>query len=457
MIVAPQIYREYDIRGLVGSEVDADTARDIGRAFAVYLNDARARGPIVVGRDNRPSGTALRDAFVAAATASGVSVIDIGVVTTPELYWALEHLDVAGGVQITASHNPAPYNGFKLCVGTHALYGDEIQALKAIIDQGRTRTGDGSVREESIDERYLDDLVARIGPLARPLSVVLDCANGIGSALGPRLLQRLGVRVVDCLLCTSDGRFPHRQPDPSQAKNLAELQAAVCAGRVNVGIALNGDADRIGVVDEHGEIVWGDRVLAIYARNVLARPGNAGKPVIFDVKCSDALAEAIRSAGGRPVMWQTGHSLIEAKMRELSAPLAGELSGHMYIADGYYGFNDAMYAAGRLLSIIAASGKTVTQLLEGVPVYPSTPEIRIDCPDNVKFDIVQRAIAHWKADHTVIDVDGARVQFNGGWGLIRASNTQPALVLRFEARTTDELTAIQSEMSEWLRAQGVTL
>src|SRR5581483_1614633 len=457
MTVAPQIFREYDIRGLVGSELDADTARDVGRAFAVYLDSVNLHGPIAVGRDNRPSGDALRDALVAALTESGVDVVDVGVVPTPTLYWALERLGVAGGVQITASHNPAPYNGFKLCVGTNALYGDDIQKLLVIVEQGRrlTPSKPGSVRSETILDRYLDDIVAHIGPLARPLSIALDCANGVGSLVGPKLMERLGVRVTQCILCTSDGNFPKRQPDPSQAKNLVDLQNAVRATSAQVGIAVDGDADRIGVIDEHGEIVWGDRVLAIYARDVLSR--NPGKPIIFDAKCSEALPQAITAAGGKPFMWRTGHSLIEAKMHEVHAPLAGELSGHMYIADGWYGFDDALYSAARFLSIMASTGKTVTQLLDGIPVYPSTDEIRVDCPDDKKFDIVNRAIAHWRANHTVVDVDGARVLFDGGWGLIRASNTQPAIVCRFEAHTQDRLNEITSEMEGWLRQQGVTI
>jgi len=457
MTVAPQIFREYDIRGLVGSELDVDTARDVGRAFAVYLDDINVHGPIAVGRDNRPSGDALRDALVAALIESGVDVIDVGVVPTPTLYWALEKLGVGGGVQITASHNPAPYNGFKVCVGTNALYGEDIQKLLVLVEMGKRVAANkpGSVRQEAILDRYLDDIVQRIGPLARPLSIALDCANGVGSLVGPRLMERLGVKVTQCLLCTSDGRFPKRQPDPSQAKNLEDLQQAVRATSAQVGIALDGDADRIGVVDEHGEIVWGDRVLAIYARDVLAR--NPGAPVIFDVKCSEALPQAITAAGGKPFMWRTGHSLIEAKMHEIHAPLAGELSGHMYIADGYYGYDDALYAAARLLSIMASSSKTITELLAGVPVYPSTPEIRIDCPDDKKFAIVSNAVTHWQANHTVVDVDGARVVFDGGWGLIRASNTQPALVLRFEAHTQDELSAIENEMEGWLRQQGVAI
>jgi phosphomannomutase / phosphoglucomutase len=454
--VVPGIFREYDIRGLVGSELNADTARDVGEAFAVFLADANARGPIAVGRDNRPSGDELHAALVEGLLSSGVDVIDVGVVPTPTLYWSLEQLHVAGGVQITASHNPAPYNGFKLCVGTNAIYGDDIQRILTIIQSGRHVSGKGQFRQEAVVDRYIDDLVAHTGALARPLSVVIDTMNGIGGLVLPRFLDRLGVQ-YRCLRCESDGTFPNGQPDPSAAPNLTGLIAAVKEQPVHAGLAVDGDADRIGVVDPAGEIVWGDRVLAIYARDVLAKPQNKGKPIIFDVKCSQALSEAVVAAGGTPLMWKTGHSLIEAKMRETGAPLAGELSGHMYIADGYYGFDDAFYAAARLLRIMAASDKGVDALLDGVPVYPITPELRIDCPDDVKFQIVDRAIAHWKETHEVIDVDGARVLFGDGWGLVRASNTQPALVLRFEARTPERLAAIRAEMEGWLRTQGVKI
>jgi phosphomannomutase/phosphoglucomutase len=459
--VVPGIFREYDIRGLVGTELDAETARAVGAAFAVFLADAHVDGPIAVGRDNRPSGEALRAALVDGLLTSGVDVVDVGMVPTPTLYWSLEHLEVAGGVQITASHNPAPYNGFKLCVGTNAIYGEDIQRVLQIAQSGRRLTGPGQLREVAVLDRYIDDLVAHTGALARPLSVVIDCMNGVGSFVLPRLLDRLGVQ-YRCLRCESDGTFPNGQPDPSAAPNLAGLIAAVreqaASGQpVDAGIAVDGDADRIGVVDPAGEIVWGDRVLAIYARDVLANPANAGRPIIFDVKCSQALAEAVTAAGGTPLMWKTGHSLIEAKMRETKAPLAGELSGHMYIADGYYGFDDAFYAAARLLRIMAARGKGVDALLEGVPVYPISPELRVDCPDETKFAIVARAVEHWKSTHQVIDVDGARVVFDDGWGLVRASNTQPALVLRFEARTPEGLAAIRDEMEGWLRTQGVTI
>ncbi len=461
--VVPGIFREYDIRGLAGTELTPDTARAVGTAFAVFLADAGVRGPIAVGRDNRPSGTGLHLALVESLIESGLDVLDVGIVPTPALYWSLETLGVGGGIQITASHNPAPYNGFKMCVGKRALFGDEIQRLLALIQQGRHVTGRGTVRPVAILDRYVDDIVARIGaPLPRTLRVVADCMNGVGSLVGPGLLERLGVTVTKCLRCESEGTFPNGQPDPSAAPNLVDLiaavrQAAAAGAPVDAGIAFDGDADRIGVIDPAGNIVWGDRVEAIYARDILAKPAYRGAPIIFDVKSSQALEEAIMSAGGKPVMWKTGHSLIESKMQETHAPLAGELSGHMYIADGYYGFDDALYAAARLLAIMATTGKSVTELLDGVPVFPVSPEIRVDCPDDEKFEIVKRAVAHWSATHDVITVDGARVKFDDGWGLIRASNTQPALVLRFEAKTDAGLAAIRNEMETWLRQQGVKI
>jgi phosphomannomutase/phosphoglucomutase len=282
---------------------------------------------------------------------------------------------------------------------------------------------------------------------------VFDCGNGVSALVVGPLFRRLGVD-ASYLFCESDGTFPNHHPDPTVVANLQDLIAAVPARGADLGIAFDGDADRIGVIDRHGDIVWGDYTLIAYARDVLRRSG-AGRAVIFDVKCSQALPAAITAAGGRPVMWKTGHSLIEEKMRELDAPLAGEMSGHMYLGDGYYGFDDALYAAARLLRIVADAGQPLDVLLGDVPRYASTPELRVDCPDDRKFAIVAAAIAHFRAGHEVVDVDGARVLFDGGWGLLRASNTQPSIVLRFEATTPDRLAAIRADMEGWLRAQGV--
>ncbi|HET7632047.1 MAG TPA: phosphomannomutase/phosphoglucomutase [Gemmatimonadaceae bacterium] len=455
MTVAAGIFREYDIRGVVDRDLTVEAARAVGAAYAVHLGDLGITGPLVVGRDNRPSGTRLRDALVQGLTANGTDVVDIGTVPTPLMYWALNHLAVAGGIQITGSHNPPEFNGFKICRGTDSVYGREIQALYRLAQEGRTRPGRGTVREESVIAPYLDDITARIGPLDPSIRVVFDCGNGAGALVAPQLFKRLGVTARG-LFCESDGTFPNHHPDPTVPAYLEALVAAVRADGAQLGIAFDGDADRIGVVDDRGTIIWGDRLLIVYARDVLARTGT-GQSIIFDVKCSQALPDAIAKAGGVPVMWKTGHSLIKEKMKELHAPIAGEMSGHMFFTEGFYGHDDALYAAARLLRIVTHAGASVRALLADVPEYVATPELRVDCPDELKFEVVARAVAHFRASHDVIDVDGVRVLFGDGWGLIRASNTQPVIVTRFEARTTARLAEIQGEMEGWLRAQGVAV
>ncbi|MCC6927421.1 MAG: phosphomannomutase/phosphoglucomutase [Gemmatimonadaceae bacterium] len=454
MAINDGIFRQYDIRGVVGDDLTTEAAEGIGRAYAAHLSTHGIRGAVAVGRDNRPSGAMLRDALVQGLTASGVDVIDIGVVPTPLLYWSLHHLPVVGGIQITGSHNPPEYNGFKLCVGTESLHGDGIQGLLRFIRQGAFPAGKGSVSHVELLSRYVDDIAQRIGPLSRRLKVVIDAGNGAGALVAESLFTRLGVEGT-YLFCESDGTFPNHHPDPTVVENLQDLIAAVRQGGADLGIAFDGDADRIGVVDGDGTIIWGDHILILYARDVLARTG-AGQSIIFDVKCSQALPDAIAKAGGTPVMWKTGHSLIKEKMKALHAPIAGEMSGHMFFAEGFYGHDDALYGAARLLRIVADSGRSLRELLADVPPFFSTPEIRVDCGDDRKFDLVRAAAEHFKARHDVIDVDGVRVLFGDGWGLIRASNTQPILVTRYEALTPERLKAIRDEMEGWLRAQGVT-
>ena len=453
MTISAGIFRQYDIRGIVGKDLTVEAARAVGRAYATYVVERGVSGPIAVGRDNRPSGTELRGALVGGLTECGVSVVDVGVVPTPLLYWSLHHLGVAGGIQITGSHNPPEYNGFKMCVGTDSLHGEGIQELFRLQARGKFPAGRGEVREEAVVDRYVNDVVARVGRLSRRLRVVVDCGNGAGSIVAERLFSRLGVDAT-YLFCESDGTFPNHHPDPTVVENLEDIIAAVREEGADLGVAFDGDADRIGVVDSRGEIVWGDHVLILYARDVIARTGR-GQSVIFDVKCSQALPHAITEAGGKPVMWKTGHSLIKEKMKELRAPIAGEMSGHMFFTEGFYGHDDALYGAARLLRIVADSGKGVADLLADVPKFVSTPEIRVDCPEEIKFDVVERAVQHFRARYEVIDVDGVRVLFGDGWGLIRASNTQPVLVLRFEALTPARLDAIRAEMEGWLREQGV--
>jgi phosphomannomutase/phosphoglucomutase len=462
MAVAAGIFRQYDIRGIVGRDLTADAARAIGGAYAAYLREhnggsaGQRLGTVVVGRDNRPSGAELRDALVDGLTRAGVDVVDIGVVPTPLNYWSLHHLDVVGGIQITGSHNPPEYNGFKLSLGKGSLHGTEIQRLHEIINSGgasKSAGSKGKVHNEEVIDRYVDDIVRRVGKLSRRIRAVYDCGNGAGALVADVLFEKLGLAGRG-IFCESDGTFPNHHPDPTVPENLEDLIAAVKKDGAEIGIAFDGDADRIGVVDDRGEIVWGDRILILYARDVLARTGT-GQPIIFDVKCSQALPDAIQRAGGTPIMWKTGHSLIKDKMKETHAPVAGEMSGHMFFSEGFYGHDDALYGAARLLRILADSGKTVRQLLSDVPNFVSTPEIRVEVPEERKFGIVDKAVQHFRSQHDVIDVDGVRVLFGDGWGLIRASNTQPVLVARYEASSAQRLAAIQGEMEGWLRSQGV--
>ncbi len=441
---------------MVGKDLTVEAAGAIGRGFAALLTERDIPLVVAVGRDNRPHGKGLRDALVEGLVSAGAQVVDIGVVPTPLLYWSLHHLDVRAGIQITGSHNPPEFNGFKLCIGHGSLYGAGIQRLRAIIDAGKFPSGTGNVRHEAVIERYEIDIAQRIGKLSRPLKVVLDCGNGAGALVAPTLFPRLGITPV-LLFAESDGTFPNHHPDPTVVENLQDLIAAVRREGADLGIGFDGDADRIGIVDRHGTIIWGDYLLILYARDVLARTGkaNPGQAIIFDVKCSQALPKAIEGAGGVPVMWKTGHSLIKEKMKELHAPIAGEMSGHMFFSEGFYGHDDALYGAARLLRIVADSGKSVDELLADIPRYISTPEIRVDCPDDRKFDVVAAAVAHFKKTHDVIEVDGARVLFGDGWGLIRASNTQPILVARFEALTQERLDAIRADIAGWLATQGV--
>jgi phosphomannomutase/phosphoglucomutase len=464
MAISRAIFREYDIRGVAGKDLTEEVATAVAGAYAAFLAEKGVKGALSVGRDNRPSGEGLHRALVAGLLASGVDVVDIGIVPTPLAYWSQHKLDVVGGIQITGSHNPPEYNGFKLGLHRSSIYGADIQHLYDLAVGGKFPGGKGTLRHEQVIDRYVDDIAARVGNLSRgaggsdpakgrDLKVVIDCGNGAGALVAPKLFPKLGIK-ARCLFCESDGTFPNHHPDPTLPENLGDLIAAVKKDQADIGIAFDGDADRIGVVDSTGEIIWGDYLLIIYARDVLARTGKR-QSIVFDVKASQALPEAIEKAGGIPVMWKTGHSVIEEKMHATHAPVAGEMSGHMFFAEGFYGFDDALYGAARLLRIIADSGKSVRDLLSDVPRFVSTPEIRIECPDNKKFAIVDEATKYFSSKYDVITVDGARVLFGDGWGLIRASNTQPVLVMRFEARTREQLEKIQSEMQGWLRSKGV--
>lgn len=438
--ISPEIFREYDIRGVVDPQLDSATCELLGKGLGTTLIRAGAKN-CVLGRDVRLSSDRIRDDFVRGLLSTGIDVIDLGVVPTPAVYYALYTMDVGGGVMITGSHNPAEYNGFKSSIGKDSIYGEKIKAVQALIERGDFATGQGRVTEKRILPDYLGRISEGVTP-PRGLTVVVDAGNGVAGPHAPGLLETLGC-TVHKIYCEPDGRFPNHHPDPTVAENLKDLIAKVKETGADLGIAFDGDADRIGVVDEKGNILWGDRLLALFARDVL-RDGPAS--IIFEVKCSKGLIEDIKAHGGEPIMWRTGHSLIKQKMKETGAKLAGEMSGHMFFAHRWYGFDDALYSAARLVEIVAREDAPLSEIMATIPSYPSTPEIRFPCPEEHKFAVVREVTAHYKKTHPVIDVDGARVDFGDGWGLVRASNTTPLLILRFEANTEARVTAIRAEV-----------
>jgi phosphomannomutase/phosphoglucomutase len=430
----PSIFREYDIRGIADDDLTDDVVEAIGRAYGTMLTrDGRQR--ISLGRDCRVSSERIGAALTRGLLAAGIRVTDIGTCTTPLLYYSIHKLDKDGGVMVTGSHNPPEFNGMKLCVGTSTLHGDQIQEVRRVIEGGDLASGTGAVDNHDIIPEYLDELAGAFS-FERRMKVVVDAGNGTGGLVAPELFKRLGCDVVE-LYCDVDGSFPNHHPDPTVEKNLVELRQRVVEEKADLGLAYDGDADRIGAVDEQGGIIWGDKLLILYAREILSR--KPGATIISEVKASTTLYDDIKAHGGDPVMWKTGHSLIKAKMKETGAELAGELSGHMFFKDGYYGFDDAVYASCRLIDIAASSTVPLTAMLADVPKTVSTPEIRVDCPDEEKFPLIERLKERLSADHEIIDVDGVRVVFPDGWALARASNTQPVLVLRFEALTEERL------------------
>jgi phosphomannomutase/phosphoglucomutase len=406
----------------------------------------------VVGQDNRPSSPALGAALIRGLRGAGVNVTDIGTAPTPVVYWAEKVLGTDGGVQITGSHNPPEWNGIKMTVQSRSIYGDTILGLRSRIEGGALATGKGSLERRPVLDDYVNDVSSRFR-LGRPVRVAVDCGNGSGSLVAVRLLEAIGAEVTP-LYCESDGTFPNHHPDPTVDANLVDLIREVRTGKLECGIGFDGDADRIGVVDENGKVVRGDVLMAMFAVDILRSLGK-GQKFVFDVKCSQTLPEVIEKHGGVPIMWMTGHSLMKEKMREVQAPLAGELSGHICFADRYHGFDDAPYAACRTVELLSKSDRAISQIVGDFPAYVSTPEIRVDVQEERKFDVVRAAQEHFRKSHQVIDVDGARILFGDGWGLLRASNTQPVLVARYEARSPERLGAIQGEVEDWLRSQGV--
>jgi len=433
----PQIFREYDIRGIVDIDLTEDVLYKIGLGFGTYMAEQGKR-KISIGYDIRLSSERFKNAITRGLSETGCNCIDIGMVPSPVLYFSLFHLNIDGGVMITGSHNPPEFNGIKLCDNKTTLYGEEIQRVRKIIEGEKFAKGTGKVSFKDITDDYIELIKNKI-KLGRKLKVVVDSGNGTASLIAPKLIREIGCDLIE-LFCVPDGRFPNHHPDPTIPKYMETLIKTVKKERADVGIAYDGDADRIGVVDDSGEIIWGDQLLILFSREILKK-GKA--PIVFEVKCSQVLYDDVLKHGGIPIMWKAGHSLLKNKMKEEKAPLGGEMSGHMFFADDYFGYDDAIYASCRLLEILSKTDLKASEILKDLPKMYNTPEIRIGCPDEIKFNVVEDVKKYFKERYKTIDIDGVRVSFENGWGLVRASNTQPVLVLRFEANSPKALKEIK--------------
>ena len=445
MKLNPYVFRQYDIRGVVNKDLDEDFATRLGQAFGTYAFK-NGENKVIVGCDNRTSSPSLKKAVTNGLLSTGCDVIDIGTVVTPIFYFARIHYDINPGIMVTASHNPAQFNGFKVAFGPGTMYGDEIQNLRRMMEGGDFSSGNGKVTIKSPVDDYINMVASKIH-LPKKLRVGIDCGNGTASFFAEKLFSRLGVEVYP-LYCTSDPAFPNHFPDPVKPENLTDLRELVLKEKLDLGIGFDGDGDRIGVVDDKGNIIYGDMLMVLYWREIM--PKYPGTTAIVEVKCSEALVDEIKKLGGKPIFYKTGHSLIKAKMREIGAVFTGEMSGHMFFADEYYGFDDAFYAAARLLRILSNTDKKLSELLSDVPKYFSTPELRVPCPDEEKFGKVQAVKQYFEGKYPIIDVDGVRVIFPDGWGLVRSSNTGPELIVRCESKSKDGLENIKTEIQKAL-------
>lgn len=434
----PEIFREYDIRGIAGKDMTEEEVLLIGKGAGTYLQN-HGCSQLTVGRDCRLTSDIYSDKIIEGLLSTGCDVISIGVCSTPVFYFSIKHLEKEGGVMITASHNPPKYNGFKICMGLDSVHGEEIQQILAIIKKGNFIEGKGRLSTHDVIPAYRGYVKKNV-TISMPLKVGVDAGNGTAGVIAVPLLKSLGCEVHD-LYCDMDGTFPNHEADPTVAANMIDLIALVKKNGLDVGIGYDGDGDRIGVVDEKGNQVYGDKLMIIFAREILSR--KPGATIISEVKCSKTMYDDIEKHGGRAIMWKAGHSLIKKKMKDEKAELAGEMSGHIFFADRYFGYDDAIYASCRLLEILANTGKKISELLSDVPKTFSTPEIRVECPDDKKFKVVKKVTEFFRKEYNIVDIDGVRVLFDDGWGLVRASNTQPALVLRFEAMTEKRLEEIK--------------
>lgn len=443
------IFRQYDIRGVYDSQLNNRVVTTLGRAIAKLLKDNKI-DEVIIGRDCRVSSDALFQYLSHGLIQSGIDVFDAGMIPTPTLYFAVNHYKMKAGVMITGSHNPPHYNGFKIQIGDSTIYGEQIQKLYQICIDGRFIEGKGKMSPIDALNPYIDYMVKNIKIEKRGIKFAVDCGNGtVGVVLG-KIMKAIGLKPLE-LFCEPDGNFPNHHPDPTVAEFLAELIKTVKVENCQLGLAYDGDGDRLGVVDSDGQILWGDRLLIIFSREILKR--HPGAAILGEVKCSQLLYDDVIKNGGRPIMWKTGHSLIKAKMKEENALVGGEMSGHLFFRDRYLGFDDAIYASLRLLELVSKSEGGLKTLTSNIPATVVTPEIRTDCPDEKKFKVVEKIkeVFGKRTDVKIIDIDGARIQFEGGWGLVRASNTQPVIVTRFEADTRENLEKIKSEIEGHLR------
>lgn len=441
--INPDIFRQYDIRGKVDGDLNYEIVESIGKGIGTYIRE-KGKKEIVVGRDCRLSSPDFSKAIIKGALSTGCHVTDIGIVPTPLLYFAVHQKEKEGGIMITGSHNPPEYNGFKIMVGKETIFGDEILEIKKIIQKQAFTKGTGDRDTFDIVPEYINFVVNNTS-LQKKLKVVIDAGNGTGGKVAVPLLRRLGCEVIE-LYCDMDGNFPNHHPDPTLPEALADLIEKVEETQSDIGVAYDGDSDRIGVVDDKGKILWGDQLLILFARDIL--PSNPGAAVISEVKASQVLYDEIKRLGGKPVMWKTGHSLIKKKIKEEKALVAGEMSGHMFFADRYFGFDDAIYATVRLLEILSRSRKRLSEMMDDLPETFHTPEIRIYASDEAKFQIVKEVKKVLSKDHPIIDIDGVRARFPNGWALVRPSNTQEVLVMRFEGNSKENLDKIQNEVKK---------
>jgi len=439
MKINPYVFREYDIRGVVEKDFPKDFVINLGKALGTYYRRNNA-SKISLGRDCRLSSPSLRDWLLEGLMSAGCEVMDTGLGPTPLLYFSLFHLSVEGGVMITGSHNPPDNNGFKLCLGKSTIYGEEIQKIREILEKEDFIEGHGSVRGVDIKEAYKEEVLKRIKAGKKRLKVVVDSGNGTGGILGPDIYRAMGMEVIE-LYCEPDGTFPNHHPDPTEDKNMKDIIDKVKETGADVGIAFDGDTDRIGAVNERGDIIRGDQLMILFSREILKE--EPGATFIGEVKCSQTLYDDIEKHGGKGIMWKVGHSLIKKKLKEEGAALAGEMSGHIFFAHRYFGYDDAIYSGARVLEILSNTDETLSELLSEVPHTVNTPELRYPCPDELKVEVVKKVVAHFQKDYRVVDIDGARVIFPTGWGLVRSSNTQPVIVMRFEAESEEELDKIR--------------